>query len=153
MNAPVGESVEERLARLDLEYEALKSTKPGALRERLLRLIGCGGYIAYEIMDGESDECNSSCTPERAVMRYAAALSKVVAASLLARDEDGSANGQHSDAHLVVYDEDLALVLAALASTLEVGSELLTVISIADNARARDAAPDEAPEAESAGVP
>jgi hypothetical protein len=83
-----------------------------------MRILSAGSYV-------DADDC----TPERALLRYAAATSKAAGLALMGAEYVRS----NSDFEIDFSDEDAAIVMCGLSELLEVAPALLTSISIADN--------------------
>jgi len=116
---------DEQIARarsLRLESKALASTASDSVRSRIMRIISASGYVNDNTAPG------SDTTPERALLRYAAATTKAVGIALL-----GAGYVQDNEGIDVAFDDgDASVVMCGLSELLEVGPELITSIACAD---------------------
>ena len=111
----------ERLMRL--ENRVLASSESGSLRSQLMRILAAGAYV------DDNDEQGSDTTPERALLRYAAATSKAAGLALMGAEYVRS----NTNFEIDFSDEDAAIVMCGLSELLEVAPGLLTSIAIADH--------------------
>jgi hypothetical protein len=114
------QTAHERLRRI--EKKVLASKESDSLRSQLMRILSAGAYVDDDA--GQGDDT----TPERALLRYAAATSKAAAFALMGAEYVCS--NHNFDAEF----DDEAIVMCCLSELLKVAPGLLTSISIADNA-------------------
>lgn len=108
-------TVRARTTHLDLEKQALRSTAHDSLRSRLERIIAGGGYY-------DNDE-----TPiDRALLGYAAAVTKAVAVALIA---ETTSNGGDTSADIEFTPGDAARALGGLAALLTEADHFCWAIS------------------------
>lgn len=115
----VEEAGEERSARVEREWDALKSKAPDSVRSRIERIIAAGGYY---------DDGDEGHTIDKACLAFAGAATKAVAIALLGANSVTDDHGVD-----VTFDhDDAARVLCGLSALLTEAYHLSHDISIAD---------------------
>lgn len=109
------ELARERLRRM--EKKVLASTESDSLRSRIMRILSAGAYVD-----------DASCTPERALLRYAAATSKAAGLALMGAAYVTS----NENFEMEFTEEDAAIVMCGLSEMLETAPDLLDSIAFAD---------------------
>lgn len=114
------ESQEERRVRRDLEKRALRSKSEGSLRCRLERILAAGGWC--------DDDGN---TPEKALIQYAAIMTKAVAIAMMAEGNELD-DGPGIDSTSLLSVGEAARGLYGLSALLDEGYHLLNELELAD---------------------
>jgi hypothetical protein len=112
-----------------LEKKVLASEDSDSLRSQIMRILSAGVYV------DDTDSHGSDTTPERALLRYAAAVTKAAGLALLGADYVCS----NENFEIGFDDEDAAIIMCGLSEMLEVAPKLLTSIAIADHGSKRAA--------------
>lgn len=117
-----------RSARLDLEKRALQSRADDSLRSRLQRIIAAGGYF---------EDDNDDQTIERALLGYAAVVTKAVAVALVGADVV-TCSGHGVDVEF--SKDEAARALCGLSALLAEAEPLCYSIQVADDGATAEAA-------------
>lgn len=125
-----GAEIEQRKSRLLIERQALAARGLDSLRSRILRIVGAGAAI-----DQTWASEDTVLTPERALLRYAAATSKAVGLALMGFERVCS----NANFDVDFSSEDAAIVMCGLSELLEVGPALVNSIVIAGELHGADA--------------